>query len=673
MAILPMKRILICGMKKDRKEVLEFLQRQGVVEITTPADQDEIFSSTDMTSSSVQFSRSSDICDQALKVLDETVPAKDGLLTDYKVIDRAEYEAQVAKSEEAMQKAQEIVNLSKLIAEMSAEIPRLELQIEVLEPWKNLDLPLDYEGTKKTRTIAGTLAGQRELADICKEISELAPEADAYDIEIISTTADTPEMTCILCIVHEDQAAMVEDALWHMDFSRAPLSSMNPAEEIVSLKKQIEEDQQQIERDRETITEMASAREQIRFVRDYYAMRSDKYEALGRLAQTERTFILSGYLAKRDVPKIEPKLNEMDLLVEISDPAPNEDVPIKLRNNAFTSPMESVVANYSMPNKHEIDPSAIMAIFYYVFFGLMLSDAAYGLIITIACAVCLTKYKNLGAGMHKFLKMFLYCGISTTIWGFLFGGFFGDAVNVIATTFFNRPDVKLPALWFEPVASPMKLLVYAFVFGIIHLFVGLGIQMYEQIRDGDVKGAIYDVGFWYMLVGGLIVAVMTVPMLMQDMFQLSFVLPAGVRKVALIIALLGAVGIVFTAGRDSKSWVKRIMKGLYGVYGVSGYLSDILSYSRLLALGLATGVIATVFNAMAAMVAGGKGVVGVILFIIIFVIGHSMNLAINALGAYVHTNRLQYVEFFGKFYEGGGRELDPLTENTKYYRVKEAK
>ena len=363
----------------------------------------------------------------------------------------------------------------------------------------------------------------------------------------------------------------------------------------------------------------------------------------------------------------------MDVLVEVSDPEPGEDVPVKLRNNAFTSPMESVVANYSMPNTREIDPSAVMAVFYYVFFGLMLSDAAYGLIITIACAVCLTKYKNMAAGMKKFMKMFLYCGISTTIWGFLFGGFFGDAVNVIATTFFNRPDIKLPALWFEPVASPMKLLVYAFVFGIIHLFVGLGIQMYEQIRDGDIKGAIYDVVFWYMLVGGLIVCVMTVPMLMQDMFQLSFVLPLSVRKVSLIIALLGAIGIVFTAGRDSKNWVKRIMKGLYGVYGVSGYLSDILSYSRLLALGLATGVIATVFNAMAAMVAKGKGIVGVILFIIIFVIGHAMNLAINALGAYVHTNRLQYVEFFGKFYEGGGRELDPLTENTKYYRVKEAK
>ena len=670
MAILPMKRILICGMKKDRKRVLEFLQRQGVVEIDTSAEKDEVFGQTDMTASSAGFSRNADMCDQALKILDGLVPAKDGLFTDYQVIDRAEYEKRIGLREESTAKAKQIVELNKRIAENEGEIPRLEIQIEVLEPWKNLDIPLDCEGTRHSAAIAGTLGGEVSLSDIYRQIAELKPELDAFDVEIISSS---PEQTCLLCLVHKDQKAELEDALWRMDFSKAPLSSLNPAEEIASLKKQIADDQKQIEEDRETIIGLASERDNIRFVRDDYAMRAEKYEAIGRLAQSKRTFVLSGYLAKQDVKKIEEGLADMDVMVEISDPAPGEDVPIKLKNNKFTSPMESVVANYSMPNRSEIDPSAVMAVFYYVFFGMMLSDAAYGLIITIACAVCLKKYKNLAPGMKKFLTMFLYCGISTTIWGFLFGGFFGDAVNVIASTFFNRPDIKLPALWFEPVAEPMRLLVFAFVFGIIHLFVGLAIQMIQMIRNGDVKGAIFDVVFWYMLVGGLIVAVMTVPMLMQDMFQLSFILPLGVRKVALIIALLGAVGIVLTAGRDSKNWGKRILKGLYGVYGVSGYLSDILSYSRLLALGLATGVIATVFNAMAGMVAKGKGVVGVILFIIIFVIGHAMNLAINALGAYVHTNRLQYVEFFGKFYEGGGRTLDPLTENTKYYRVKEAK
>ena len=669
MAILPMKRILICGLKKDRKEVLEFLQRTGAVEIKS-ADTDQVFSNTDMTASSAGFSKNAETCDAALKALDELAPVKSGLMADYSVIDREEYEKEAANRDEYTETAVKIVNLYKQIAETSAEIPRLEMQIEALTPWKGLDIPLDCAGTRTTKAIAGTFAGGVSVQDLYKQIGELHPEVDAFDLEVIS---ESDEQTCVLFVVENSQAALLEDALRQLSFAKAPLSSLNPAEEIVSLQKQIDEDNEKIKSNQEEIAALAPEREHLRFVRDYYAMRADKYDAIGRLAQSSRTFMLDGYIAAQDVSQVKPKLDEMGLVVEISDPEPGEEVPIKLKNNAFTSPMESVVANYSMPNRREIDPSSIMAIFYYVFFGLMLSDAAYGLIMTIACAVCLKKYKNMAAGMKKFLTMFLYCGISTTIWGFLFGGFFGDAVNVIATTFFNRPDVKLPALWFEPVASPMRLLVYAFVFGIIHLFVGLGINMYEQIKAGDVKGAIYDGVFWYMLVGGLIVCVMTVPMLMQDMFQLSFILPAPVRKISLIVALLGAVGIVFTGGRDSKNWVKRIMKGLYAVYGVSGYLSDILSYSRLLALGLATGVIATVFNAMAGMVAKGKGFVGVILFIIIFVIGHAMNLAINALGAYVHTNRLQYVEFFGKFYEGGGRQIDPLTENTKYYRVKEAK
>ena len=310
----------------------------------------------------------------------------------------------------------------------------------------------------------------------------------------------------------------------------------------------------------------------------------------------------------------------------------------------------------------------IVALFYYVQFGLMLSDAAYGLIMVAGTAYCLTKFKNMEAGMKKFMKMFMYCGISTTFWGFMFGSFFGDAVNVIATTFFNRPDIRLAPLWFEPVSLPMKLLVFAFGLGILHLFIGLGIKFYSCVKNGSLADGIYDAIFWYMLVGGGIVYLLTMPMF-TEMLGLTFTLPAVAGTVAAYAAAIGFVGIVLTSGRESKNWVKRILKGLYGAYGVSSYLSDILSYSRLLALGLATSVISTVFNKMGSMMGGS--IPGAIIFILVFLIGHSLNLAINALGAYVHTNRLQYVEFFGKFYEGGGRKFEPFAVHTKYYKVKE--
>ena len=188
------------------------------------------------------------------------------------------------------------------------------------------------------------------------------------------------------------------------------------------------------------------------------------------------------------------------------------------------------------------------------------------------------------------------------------------------------------------------------------------------VKDGKILDGIYDVIFWYLLVGGAVVYLLTMPMFTQ-MLGLSFTISAEAGKVSGVIAIAAAIGIILTSGRESKSWFKRILKGLYGVYGVTSYLSDILSYSRLLALGLATSVISSVFNKMGSML--GDGVFGVIVFILVFVVGHSLNLAINALGAYVHTNRLTFVEFFGKFYEGGGRKFAPFTEETSYFTVKE--
>jgi V/A-type H+-transporting ATPase subunit I len=300
---------------------------------------------------------------------------------------------------------------------------------------------------------------------------------------------------------------------------------------------------------------------------------------------------------------------------------------------------------------------------------MMLSDAGYGIIIVIATSLALLKKKNMGEGMKRTMKMFLYCGISTTFWGFMFGSFFGDAVNVIATTFFGRPDIKLSPIWFDQLDSPMRMLSFCFLVGIIHLFVGLGAKAYGCFKNHDPLGALYDCIFWYMLVGGAIFYLLTLPM-MSSMLGIA-TLSAGVGKVAGVVAIIGLIGVILTGGRESHNWFKRILKGLYSAYGITSWLSDILSYSRLLALGLATGVIAQVFNKMGSMVATGTGLIGVIFFIIIFIIGHTLNLLINALGAYVHTNRLEYVEFFGKFYDGGGKAFEPFKQNTKYFTIKE--
>ena len=669
MAVVPMKKVLICGLKKDRKGTLELLQRQGVLEISNVLQEDDMLGRMDVTSSKTVFERNANIAEQAINILDRYAPEEKGMLSSFEgreVLSLDEYEANAGKHDEVMKKAYRLQELAKQIGEHSAAVPKLEQQMEALVPWRSFDLPLDFKGTKKTAAFIGSIQDEITLEQVTEQLGELAPQAETIDVTIVSASK---EQTCLFIVCAKTDAEAVEDALKKMNFVKPPLSSAVPAKRQQQLEEELAKEKEEIEKAEKAVAEMAPDRELIKFVMDYYTMRAEKYGVLNGLAQSRRVFFITGYVPENAAPKLEKLLQEKyEVVVEYTEPGDEEDVPILLHNNKFAEPVEGVIESYSVPSKGEIDPSMIVALFYYVQFGLMLSDAAYGLIMVAGTAYCLTKFKNMEAGMKKFMKMFMYCGISTTFWGFMFGSFFGDAVNVIATTFFNRPDIRLAPLWFEPVSLPMKLLVFAFGLGILHLFIGLGIKFYSCVKNGSLADGIYDAIFWYMLVGGGIVYLLTMSMF-TEMLGLTFTLPAVAGTVAAYAAAIGFVGIVLTSGRESKNWVKRILKGLYGAYGVSSYLSDILSYSRLLALGLATSVISTVFNKMGSMMGGS--IPGAIIFILVFLIGHSLNLAINALGAYVHTNRLQYVEFFGKFYEGGGRKFEPFAVHTKYYKVKE--
>lgn len=669
MAVVPMKKVLIGGLKKDRKGTLELLQRQGVLEISNVLQEDDMFQKMDVTSSKTVFERNAAIAEQAIMVLSKYAPEDKGMLSSFagrELLSVEEYEANAVNHDETMKKAYRLQDLAKQIGEHSAMIPKLEQQMEALAPWKSFDLPLDFKGTKKSVAFIGSIQEEISLEQITERLGELAPQADTIDVNIVSASK---EQTCLFIVCAKKDAEAVEDGLKKLNFVKPPLSSQVPAKRQQQLEEELSKVRAEIAGAEKAIADMAPDREALKFVMDYYTMRAEKYGVLNGLVQSKRVFLITGYVSVETAPRLEKLLQEKyEVVVEFSEPEEKDDVPVILHNNKFAEPVEGVIESYSLPGKGEIDPSMVVATFYYVLFGLMLSDAAYGLIMVAGTAYCLTKFKNMEDGMKKFMKMFMYCGISTAFWGFMFGSFFGDAVNVIATTFFNRPDIRLAPIWFEPVSLPMKMLVFAFVLGIIHLFTGLGIKFYSCVRSGNLADGIYDAIFWYMLVGGGIVYLLTMSMF-TDMLGLTFTLPPIAGTVAAVLAVIGLIGIVLTSGRESKSWFKRILKGLYGAYGITSYLSDILSYSRLLALGLATSVISTVFNKMGSMVGGN--IAGAIVFILVFLIGHSLNLAINALGAYVHTNRLHYVEFFGKFYEGGGRKFEPFAIHTKYYKVKE--
>ncbi|MEG0227888.1 MAG: V-type ATP synthase subunit I, partial [Lachnospiraceae bacterium] len=562
--------------------------------------------------------------------------------------------------------ANQLLALQKKIAETKSQIAKLEAQVETLSPWLTLDVPMNYTGTKKTEVLIGAISAEMSLEQIYVQIAEAMPDLENFDIQIVSSDQD---QTCIVAISLKEEAGKLEEALRTFGFSKpSQVVQMVPREHKEKLEAEMKMLNESVILTEGKIREYATKREELRIISDYFRSRSRKYEVLGEVLQSQQTFIISGYVPAQKVPQIEEKLtSRYDLVVDIEGLKEDEESPILLQNGTFSGSVEGVIESYGLPIQSEIDPSKIVSFFYVFFFGLMLSDAAYGIIVFIACLVVLKKFPRMAEGMNKTLHMFMYCGLSTLVWGILFGGFFGDAVQVVSRVFFGH-EIIVPALWFIPLNDPMKLLLYSMLFGTIHLFVGLGIKGYMCIRDKKYVDFVCDVVFWYALLIGLILILIP-----SDIFAsiagMKMAFPPALTMLSKVLAIGGAAGILLMSGRSSKNPGLRIALGAYDLYNITGWLSDVLSYSRLLALGLATGVIASVINQMGSMV--GNNIFGVIVFIIVFIAGHLFNMAINLLGAYVHTNRLQFVEFFGKFYEGGGRAFHPFTTNTKYVDIKE--
>ena len=669
MAVLQMQRVSICALKKDRKAILERLQSLGLMEVSQLAEDDDVFQRMDTTSPRLSFEKKAHTADQALDVLEQYVPRKKSLfasLEGKKLVDEKRFRQTAGDREEIMDVAADILRDSRQIAEKKVAILKDENQIESLSPWLALGVPMNFEGTEHTAMLIGTMAAGTTLEDVYAVLAEQLPQTEELDVEIVSSGTEGVYLA-VLCM--RENAEAVEEALRQGGFARpSQIVPEDPAVRTEELKADIGKLNREIEEKEEEIKARAERREELEYISDYYRIRAEKYQVLGTLPQSGRTFLISGYVPAKAVPALRKAIEEKyDCVMDVEEPGEDEEPPTILHNNAFSSSVEGVLESYGLPHKGEFDPTTIMSFFYVFFFGMMLSDAAYGLIVAVVCGVLVWKFPRMSPGMKKSLKLFFYCGLSTVVWGVLFGGYFGNIVDIVSEKFFGTA-VTVPALWFIPLNDPMKLLVFSLLFGVIHLFVGLGIKGYLCLRDGKAMDFFCDVVLWFLLLVGLIFM-----LLPSDIFasiaQTNIVFPGWLNTAAKVLAVIGASGIVLMSGRENKNPALRIALGAYDLYNITGWLSDALSYSRLLALGLATGVIASVINQMGSMLP--NNVVGVIFFIVIFIVGHALNLAINLLGAYVHTNRLQFVEFFGKFYEGGGRPFAPFKENTKYADVKE--
>ncbi|MDR1875801.1 MAG: V-type ATP synthase subunit I [Synergistaceae bacterium] len=389
---------------------------------------------------------------------------------------------------------------------------------------------------------------------------------------------------------------------------------------------------------------------------DYWNILSGRYGALASSDATDRTFRTSFWVPTTALPHLQKRLEAIspNVALVVSDPGPEDEPPTLLKNHPLARPAEVLTNLYSPPPYGEVDPTPFVAPFFFIFFGMCLGDAGYALVMGAGIWMLFRKYRRIPFSVGNFLNLFAMGAVMTFIYGAITGSFFGDFIDVV---FFMAPlrPLKNALFILDPMGKPMVVLGISLLLGVIHLMFGLAVAAWDAYRKGNIVDAVGDKACWILFVTGLI--------LVGTSSALPFVFLPG-----LCMALVGGCIIFWYAGRGTKNIFLKIGSGLYALYGSTSYLGDILSYSRLLALGLGSAVIGSIINLLGTM-AVGVPYIGWVLAGAIVIGGHVFGIAVNLLGAFVHSMRLQYVEFFSKFYSGGGSIFRPLTLSTQYVDV----
>ena len=642
MAILKMKKLRICGVSEEQTQLIRQLQLLGSVEIGAPCALTDtqgvqVFCAGDGKSADALL-RTSARLTSALETLKHYEIKKGGLFAarpEKTIGELFSDEAYAA----ALDTAQAVLDAQDARSRLAAEKSRLTAVRESFVPWQQLPLPLETLGTQHTRILLGTVPAQTDLEALRARVFEAADE-----VQLEQISADQ-QSRYLLVFVHKCAAEAVGAALREAGFALTTFDGVQgtAAENIRRTDEAIAACEQQDAEKLAELTALAEQKSALQLAFDRCTQEIAKAQAADRLIHSEKTFCLGGWVPCEDVGKLEALLSGFCCAWELTDPAPEEypDVPVKLKNNKLTWPLNMVTEMYSLPAYDGVDPNPLMAPFFILFYGIMMADMGYGLLMILASIIITKKSRPKGTSGQMFGLMFS-CGISTFLMGALTGGFFGDFLPQLVGII--DPDTTFKALpsLFTPLDDTITILIGAMALGFVQIVTGMAISFVEKIKKGQIMDAIWEELTWWVVFAGI--ACMAL----------------GVTNIVLYV---GLAMVVVGSGWSAKGFGK--VTAIFGsVYNhVTGYFGDILSYSRLMTLMLAGSVIASVFNTLGAIPGN------VVFFLLVSVAGNGLNFALNLLSCYVHDLRLQCLEYFGKFYQDGGKPFEPLAINTKYVDI----